>query len=70
MYAASKNKRVVAKLRKVGTRKVNLGDDMPGEYYDLRDALYKKAACGVVPAELVLEVLRQWLEDHFASTVK
>lgn len=43
---------------------------MPGEYYDLRDALYKKAACGVVPADLVLEVLRQWLEDHFASPGK
>ena len=43
---------------------------MPGEYYDLRDALYKKASRGIVPAELVLEVLRQWLKDHFASAVK
>lgn len=61
---------VAARRHKVGTLLVNSGDDMPGEYYDLRDALYKKAACGVVPAELVLEVLRQWLEDHFASAVK
>lgn len=40
---------------------------MPGEYYDLRDALYQKASRGIVPAELVLEVLRQWLKDRFAS---
>ena len=60
----------VVRPHKVGTHKGNLGGDMPGEYYDLRDALYKKASRGIVPAELVLEVLRQWLKDHFASAVK